>query len=62
MSNTAMTVEWNNLPWKEIERVVFKLQKRIYRASQEGNPKKLRKLQRTILNSWCAKLMAVRRV
>ena len=38
--------EWNTLPWKKIERRVFKLQKRIYRASQRGDVRKVRKLQR----------------
>jgi hypothetical protein len=28
--------EWQDLPWKKIERNVFKLQKRIYQASQRG--------------------------
>ncbi len=26
--------EWNTLPWTQVERQVFKLQTRIYRASQ----------------------------
>jgi RNA-directed DNA polymerase len=28
---------WNTLCWKKIERVVFKLQKRIYRAQRRGD-------------------------
>jgi hypothetical protein len=27
---------WNTLDWKKIERVVFKLQTRIYRAQRRG--------------------------
>ena len=27
---------WNIIPWKKIERNVYKLQKRIYQASQGG--------------------------
>ena len=27
---------WNTLPWKQFQRHVFKLQKRIYRASGRG--------------------------
>jgi len=26
--------EWKNVPWRKVERAVYKLQKRIYRASQ----------------------------
>ncbi len=34
--------EWKEVPWQELERRVFKLQKRIYRAAQEGNKQKVR--------------------
>src|SRR5438128_5772725 len=53
---------WNDLPWKQFERQVFKLQKRIYRASQRGDRKTVHKLQRLLMNSWSAKCLAVRRV
>ncbi|MBL8193600.1 MAG: reverse transcriptase N-terminal domain-containing protein, partial [Blastocatellia bacterium] len=53
---------WNTLAWKEIERSVFKLQKRIYQAEQRGNVKTVRKLQRLMMKSWYAKLLATRRV
>lgn len=61
-SNTDNTVEWNNLPWREIEKVIFKLQKRIYQASKDGDIKVIRKKQKTLINSWYAKLLAVRKV
>src|SRR5436305_6323198 len=51
---------WNDLPWKQFERQVFKLQKRIYRASQRGDMKTVHKLQRLLMNSWSAKCLAVR--
>jgi RNA-directed DNA polymerase len=54
--------EWQDLPWKKIERVVFKLQKRIYRASQGGDTKAVHNLQRLLVNSWSARCLAVRRV
>jgi RNA-directed DNA polymerase len=53
---------WNDLPWKQFERQVFKLQKRIDRASQHGDVKAVHKLQRLLMNSWSAKCLAVRRV
>jgi RNA-directed DNA polymerase len=55
-------VEWNNINWRQLERVVFKLQKRIFRASQRGDLKAVRRLQKTLMKSWGAKLIAVRRV
>jgi RNA-directed DNA polymerase len=53
---------WNTIPWKKIEKNVFKLQKRIYQASSSGNVKTVRKLQRLLINSRSAKLLAVRKV
>jgi len=55
-------MEWKNLPWCKLERKVFKLQKRIFKASQRGDVKVVRKLQKTLMRSWAAKCLAVRRV
>jgi RNA-directed DNA polymerase len=53
---------WDEKPWKKFEKVVFRLQKRIYKASQGGNFKKVKKLQRLLLKSRSAKFLAVRQV
>ena len=52
--------EWNVVPWRKLERNVFKIQKAIYRAAQRENRKLLRKLQGLLSRSWSAKLIAVR--
>ena len=64
MSKTSLktTVEWKDLNWRKLERVVFKLQKRIYRASSRGDVKTVRRLQKTLIKSWAAKALAVRKV
>src|SRR5688572_8425251 len=63
MSGPAMaTYEWKQIPWRKLEVSVFKLQRRIYRASQSGEVRKVHKLQRLLLSSWGARCMAVRRV
>jgi RNA-directed DNA polymerase len=64
MSNALnnQTVEWKDLNWRKLERVTFKLQKRIYQASERGDVKAVRKLQKTLIRSWSAKCIAVRRV
>ncbi|MEG4942172.1 group II intron reverse transcriptase/maturase [Microcoleus sp. F4-D5] len=54
--------EWNQIPWQKLERRMFKLQKRIYKASQRGDVKTLRRLQKLLMSSWSAKCIAVRRV
>ncbi len=54
--------EWNAIPWRKLERRVFKLQKRIFRAKQRGDVKAVRRLQKTLMRSWSAKCLSVRRV
>ena len=54
--------EWNRLPWKPMQRQVFRLQKRIYQASQRGDVKAVHKLQRLLMQSWSARCLAVRKV
>ncbi len=56
------TYEWNTLPWRKLERRVFKLQQRIYRASHRGDNRTVHHLQRLLLHSQAARLLAVRRV
>jgi len=53
---------WKDLRWKAIERRVFKLQKRIYQASNRGDRKLVHRLQRLLTASWSARLLAVRNV
>ena len=55
-------VEWKNINWAKVEGIIFKLQKRIYRASENGKVKLVRKLQKMMVASWSAKLLAVRKV
>jgi RNA-directed DNA polymerase len=53
---------WNEIPWRKLEKVVYKLQQRIYQASLRGEVQKVHKLQRLMMKSWSAKCLAVRRV
>jgi len=64
MSKTRLKpmVEWRDINWRKLERCVFKLQKRIYQASNRGDVKALRRLQKTLMKSWAARCIAVRRV
>ena len=64
MSNTSLktTGEWRSINWRKLERRVYKLQQRIYRASQRGDVKTYRRLQKTLMNSWSARALAVRRI
>ena len=53
---------WHKLPWRKLEQHVYRLQKRIFRASQHGNTQAVHKLQKLLTKSRAARLLAVRRV
>jgi RNA-directed DNA polymerase len=53
---------WNEIDWKTVEIAVFKLQKRIFKASQVGNVKLVHRLQRLLTKSYYGKLWAIRKV
>ncbi len=57
-----LMMEWNHIPWHKLDRKVFKLQKRIFKASSRGDVKAVRRLQKTLINSYHAKLLAIRKV
>src|SRR5919201_1475339 len=59
---TERHTDWNATDWKQTNRHVRNLRQRIFRASQEGNLKKVRSLQRLMLRSHANTLMSVRRV
>jgi RNA-directed DNA polymerase len=62
-SNTIYVNErWNAISWQTVEGSIFKWQTAIYKASQRGEIKKVRLLQRRLTRSYYAKLLAVRRV
>ena len=54
--------EWRGIPWRKLEISLYKLQKRIYKASLRGDVPKLRQLQKLLLKSKSARFLAVRRV
>jgi RNA-directed DNA polymerase len=56
------TENWKTLPWKQIQRNVYRLQQRIYQATRRGDWKRVHSLQRLMLRSWSARCLAVRKV
>jgi len=53
---------WRTLPWRKLEQYVYRIQKRIYRARQHGKTRTAQKLQKLLMKSEAARLLAVRRV
>ena len=54
--------DWAYIPWRKLARKVYRLQKRIYRASDRGNDKAVHNLQRLLMKSQAARTLAVRKV
>jgi RNA-directed DNA polymerase len=53
---------WRTLPWRKLEQHVYRIQKRIFRAEQRGDQRAVQKLQKLLMKSRAARLLAVRRV
>jgi len=53
---------WKSFKWKKFQKILFRLQKRVYKAVQVGDKRKARSLQKLILKSQAAKLLAIRQV
>jgi len=62
MNTVQPMYEWSEISWRKLETNVYKLQKRIYKASRRGDVKLVRRLQKLLIKSRAARYLAVRRV
>ncbi|AQV94601.1 group II intron reverse transcriptase/maturase [Cupriavidus necator] len=53
---------WGDIDWRRVDRNVRVMQIRIAKATQEGDWRRVKALQRSLTRSWSAKASAVRRV
>ena len=53
---------WKSFKWKKFQKILFRLQRRIYKAVRVGDRRKARSLQKLILKSQAARLLAIRQV
>lgn len=58
MSNLA----WKDINWTLVQKRISRQQRRVYKASMEGNKSKVHAIQRRIIGSLDAKLLAVRKI
>ena len=56
------SLAWKNINWSLVNSRIYRYQTRIYKASKENNIYKVRSIQKLIINSLDAKLVAVKRV
>src|SRR5438105_7109758 len=61
-NGTEKQTDWNAIKWRKANRAVRNLRHRIFRATQEGNLKKVHSLQKLMLKSYSNRLVSVRRV
>lgn len=54
--------DWNAVDWHKVDSIVRNLRQRIFRASREGDHRKVRSLQKLLLRSRANALQSVRRV
>jgi RNA-directed DNA polymerase len=59
---TERTTEWQKVNWRKANSVVRNLRLRIFRATKQGNLKKVRSLQKLLMRNYSNTLVSVRRV
>ncbi|WP_246142069.1 reverse transcriptase N-terminal domain-containing protein, partial [Hyella patelloides] len=62
MHSTNYSDDWENLNWKQFQKILFRLQKRIFKAIREGDKAKAINLQKLVLSSYAARMLAIRQV
>ena len=53
---------WKDIQWRDIEKIVFRLQLRIFKAAANQELEKMHKLQNLLISSKAAKYLSVRKV
>jgi RNA-directed DNA polymerase len=61
-SSQMSKLAWKDIDWTLIQKRISRQQRRVYKASMEGNRATVHAIQRRIIGSLDAKLLAVRRV
>jgi RNA-directed DNA polymerase len=61
-ANLRPAVDWHSINWKQANRNVRRLQRRIVQAQQQGKKRKVRALQFILTRSYSGRSLAVRRV
>ena len=59
---TEKATDWNSITWKRANRVVTRLRQRIFKATRDGDLKKVRNLQKLLMRSYSNIVLSVRRV
>ena len=60
--NTSYSDDWKFIDWKKLQKTTFRLQRRIFKAVREKDIAKAKRLQKLILTSYAARMLAIRQV
>ncbi len=60
--NASYSDNWEFTDWKKLQKDLFRLQKRIFKAIREENKAKAKRLQKLLLSSYAARMLAIRQV
>uniref|UniRef100_UPI0030DB2461 reverse transcriptase N-terminal domain-containing protein n=1 Tax=Cyanothece sp. BG0011 TaxID=2082950 RepID=UPI0030DB2461 len=60
--NTSYSDDWKDIRWKQLQKTLFRLQKRIFKAIREGDKAKAKRIQKLVLSSYAARMLAIRQV
>ena len=60
--NISCSDNWEFADWKGFQKVIFRLQRRIFKAIREGDKAKAKSLQKLVLSSRSARMLAIRQV
>jgi len=61
-NETKGQTQWNAVNWRQANRNVRNLRQRIYKAERQGDHRKVKSLQKLMLQSYANTLVSVRRV
>ena len=60
--NNSYSDDWQQVNWKQLRKDLFRLQRRIFKAVREGDKAKARRLQKLLISSYAARMLAIRQV
>ena len=60
--STSYSDDWEFADWKGFQKVLFRLQRRIFQAVRDGDKAKTKSLQKLVLFSRAARMLAIRQV
>ncbi len=60
--NTSYSDDWKQVNWKQLSKDLFGLQRRIFKAVRVGDKAKARRLQKLLISSYAARMLAIRQV